>query len=62
MRGSGLISELNMLGFITPGRLARPLRPEKEMWFDATTSKIEEVVTRDPRRTTPGSSSSMSTV
>lgn len=49
-RITDLISELNMLGVINTrvvsrGRYGRT----KEMWFDAATSKIEEVVTRDPR-------------
>ena len=49
-RITDLISELNMLGVINTrvvsrGRYGRT----KEMWFDATTSKIEEVITRDPR-------------
>ncbi|MDN7024843.1 ORC1-type DNA replication protein [Methanoculleus sp. FWC-SCC1] len=49
-RITDLISELNMLGVINTrvvsrGRYGRT----KEMWFDAATSKIEEVVHRDPR-------------
>jgi cell division control protein 6 len=49
-RITDLISELNMLGVINTrvvsrGRYGRT----KEMWFDAATNKIEEVVHRDPR-------------
>lgn len=49
-RITDLISELNMLGVINTrvvsrGRYGRT----KEMWFDAATSKIDEVVSRDPR-------------
>ncbi len=49
-RITDLISELNMLGVINTrvvsrGRYGRT----KEMWFDAAVSKIDEVVTRDPR-------------
>jgi archaeal cell division control protein 6 len=49
-RITDLISELNMLGVINTrvvsrGRYGRT----KEMWFDAATSKIEEVIGRDPR-------------
>ncbi len=50
-RITDLISELNMLGVINTRVISRGGRygRTKEMWFDATTSKIEEVVTRDPR-------------
>lgn len=49
-RITDLISELNMLGVINTrvvsrGRYGRT----KEMWFDANTSKIREVVLKDPR-------------
>jgi len=49
-RITDLISELNMLGVINTrvvsrGRYGRT----KEMWFDATTQKIEDVISRDPR-------------
>jgi cell division control protein 6 len=49
-RITDLISELNMLGVINTrvvsrGRYGRT----KEMWFDATTGKIEDVISRDPR-------------
>ena len=49
-RITDLISELNMLGVINTrvvsrGRYGRT----KEMWFDANTGKIREVVLKDPR-------------
>ncbi len=49
-RITDLISELNMLGVIntrvvSKGRYGRT----KEMWFDANTGKIREVVQKDPR-------------
>ena len=49
-RITDLISELNMLGVINTrvvsrGRYGRT----KEMWFDANTNKIREVVLKDPR-------------
>ncbi len=49
-RITDLISELNMLGVInvrlvSRGRYGRT----KEIWFDAGTAKIEEVISRDPR-------------
>ncbi|MFA5332561.1 MAG: ORC1-type DNA replication protein [Methanoregula sp.] len=49
-RITDLISELNMLGVINTrvvsrGRYGRT----KEMWFDANTDKIREVVLKDPR-------------
>jgi len=49
-RITDLISELNMLGVINTrvvsrGRYGRT----KEMWFDANTIKIREVVLKDPR-------------
>ncbi|MFA6361851.1 ORC1-type DNA replication protein [Methanoregula sp.] len=51
-RITDLISELNMLGVINTrvvsrGRYGRT----KEMWFDANTDKIREVVLKDPRLT-----------
>lgn len=51
-RITDLISELNMLGVINTrvvsrGRYGRT----KEMWFDANTGKIREVVLKDPRLT-----------
>ena len=54
-RITDLISELNMLGVINTrvvsrGRYGRT----KEMWFDANTTKIQEVIQKDPRLTEQG--------
>ena len=54
-RITDLISELNMLGVINTrvvsrGRYGRT----KEMWFDANSGKIQEVITKDPRLTEQG--------
>ncbi|ACL15397.1 orc1/cdc6 family replication initiation protein [Methanosphaerula palustris E1-9c] len=54
-RITDLISELNMLGVINTrvvsrGRYGRT----KEMWFDANSTKIQEVIQKDPRLTEQG--------
>ena len=54
-RITDLISELNMLGVINTrvvsrGRYGRT----KEMWFDANSGKIQEVIAKDPRLTEQG--------